>query len=109
MDEMVHKVTLESKKVVLLRDFKIKHQRLAAQAAANAGDNVNVLGVVMAEEILKMLIVQIDGVAVEAAKLEDLDSLFSYQEYSQLLQVIGELMGGKTEAPKMEMVSSGQL
>ena len=110
MEEMVHKVTLNSGKVVLLRDFKIKHQRLAAQAAAGkGGDNSNVLGILMAEEILKMLLFQIDGVAVEPAKLEDLDSIFTYPEYGQLLQVITELMGGAVDAPKMELVSSGQL
>ncbi len=30
----VYKVTLSSKKVVLLRELKIKHQELAAQAAS---------------------------------------------------------------------------
>ena len=108
MSEMVHKVTLSSAKEVLLREFKIKHQRLAAQAAAGkAGDNPTVLGVIMAEEILKLLLVQIDGKPVETVKLEDLDSLFSYTDYNQLTQVIGSLMGGEVDAPKTEVVSYG--
>ena len=107
-EEMVHKVTLSTNKEVLLRDFKIKHQRLAAQAASSkSGDNVNVLGVVMAEELLKLLIFQIDGQAPDKAKLEDLDNYFTYGEYSQLLKVVSELMGGNVPAPQMEIVSSG--
>ena len=105
---MVHKVTLSTKKEVLLREFKIKHQRLAAQSAGGkSGDNMNVLGVTMAEEILKLLLVQINGVTPLASALEDLDSLFSYQEYSELSKVMGKLMGGDTPDPKMEVVSFG--
>lgn len=108
MEQMVHKVTLSSGKEVLLREFKIKHQRLAAQAAGGkSGDNVNVLGVNMAEEILKLLCVQTDGVSPTPVQLEDLDSLFSYQEYNELLKVISKLMGVNAPDPKMEVVSFG--
>ena len=109
--QMVHKVTLSSDKVVLLREMKIKDQRMAARAAgATSGDNINVMGVGMAEEILKLLIVQINDAAPPKAQLEDLDSLFSYKEYQELQVVLAKIMGmedGEKTDPKMEVVSFG--
>lgn len=106
-DLMVHKVTLSSGKEVLLRALKIKHQRLAAEAASGqAGNNATVLGIQMLEEILKLLVLQVDGKTPEPAALEDLDNIFSYPEYQELLKVVGQLMG-ENGTPKMEVVSSG--
>ena len=106
-----HKVTLSSGKVVLLQDFKIKHQRLAAQSAGSkSGDNPNVMGVVMLEELVKLLVVKVNDQPVEKSSLEDLDSVFSYREYSEIQQVVGQMMGvgqGEQPVPKMERVSSG--
>lgn len=107
--EMVHKVTLATKKEVLLRDFKIKHQRLAAQAAGSkAGDNTTAMGVFMIEEILKQLIFQINGQEPDKASLEDLDSVFTYGEYQQLITVVNQLMGVDNAAPLVEIVNSGE-
>jgi len=109
MSEMVHKVTLDTKKVVLLRDFKIKHQKLAAQAASQAaGGDVTLLSMFMADEILKILIFQVDGKQPAKADLEDLDSLFTNAEYNQLLLVVQQFQGGDVQAPKTEFVSSGK-
>lgn len=93
--ETVHKVVLGTGKVVLLRPMKIKYQRLAAQVAGKKAEgNSALLGTIMLEEILKHLIVQIDGAAPEKAKLEALDDLFAYEEYMQLTQVLQKIMGG---------------
>lgn len=107
---MVHKVILTGGKVVLLREMKIRHQRLASQAAqSSASDNPITVGMAMAEEILKLLIVQVDGKDVAKASLEDLDSVFKYAEYQQLMRVMEKLMGLEEgrDAPKMELVSFG--
>ena len=84
---------------------------MAAQAAAGkAGDNPNVMAITMVEEMLKLLVVKVDEKDVPAGTLEDLDSVFTYGEYSQLQQVINEMSGvkdGVVQAPKTESVSSG--
>ena len=110
--EMVSRVTLSSNKVVLLRSLKIKHQELAAKAASSVGaDGASIsTAIIMQNELLKMLVVKIDDVDVKPSSLEDLDSLFTYAEHSQLMEVIGELSGGGDSLgkPKVETVSIGQ-
>jgi hypothetical protein len=107
----VSKVTLSSGKVVLLREPKIRDQEFAAIAASpkSKGDQ-NLLGLFAAKEMLKCLIVQIDGRAIRPVETEDLDSLFSPKEYGQLMKVMGQLMegddGGKYQ---IEAVSSGDI
>lgn len=110
-DIMVHKVTLSSGKVVLIRDLKIKDQDMAIQAAAQraGSENQMALAAAMQKEMLKMLIVKVDEKAVKPIELEDLDSLFSYQEYMQLSQVLNKLTGGDEKMGnfKTELVTSG--
>lgn len=90
----VYRVVLSSKKIVLLRPLQIKDQDLACKAVGNrSGENQNLFGVMLQKELLKMLIVQVDGKAPAAAELESLDELFTYGEYMQLLQVIKKLSG----------------
>ena len=107
----VHKVTLSSGKVVLLREVKIKDQELAAQAASSrAGeDNKLALAIGMQKEMLKMLIVQVDGSQVTPVQLEDLDAVFSYAEYMQLVNVLGKLTGDESLGnAQIELVTSGE-
>jgi hypothetical protein len=107
---MVSKVTLGSGKVVLLREMKIKHQEQAALLAApKSGDNNTLLALHMQKELLKLLIVQIDGKDVKPAALENLDDVFSMMEYGQLLKVMRQLMGDEADMGKfqVETVSSG--
>lgn len=107
--ELVNKVELSSGKVVLLRQFKIRHQRNAAKAVAGkSGGDANVMAMLIQEEILKNLIHSVDSEMIPANKKEDLDALFSYAEYQQLSMVLGQMMGadgGVMEAPKFEIVS----
>lgn len=106
----INKITLSTSKVVLLRDYKIKHQELAVMAAApRCGDNQFLLATMLPKELLKILLVSIDGKEISNREVENLDDLFSVLEYSQLLQVINELSGGKAEMGKyqLEVVNSG--
>jgi hypothetical protein len=107
---MVSKVTLSTGKVVLLREMKIKHQELAAMAAApKAQDNNVILALHMQKELLKILIVQINGQDVKPSQLENLDDVFSMNEYGQLLRVVAQLRGDEADMGKfqVETVSSG--
>lgn len=92
---MVHRVTLASGKVVQLREMKVKFQNLALQACGNkAKGNDALLGSLMQEELLKILLVDVDGVKPSAVELEKIDEIFAYQEYMQLGQVLGKIIGG---------------
>jgi hypothetical protein len=106
----VYKVTLGTGREVILREMKIKHQELAAKAVGSkAGDNQMLFVTMMQKELLKILLVEVDGKAVTGIQLEDLDSLFTYQEYGQLSRVMGKIMGDESDMGKfqIELASSG--
>lgn len=105
----VHKVTLSSGKVVLFREMKIKYQNLALKAVGNkAGENQALLGALMQQELLKILIVQVNGNAIDPKSMEDLDSVFNYQEFLECGKFVGELMGGSELGKyQSEIVNSG--
>ena len=93
--EMVTKVTLSSGKVVLLREMKMKYQTLAIKAVGSqAKDNQALMGVLAQQEILKQLVVEIDGVRTSAKNLEKLDDVFSYMDLMQLYSVVNKIAGG---------------
>ena len=95
MSQQVHKVVLSSGKEVLLKEMKIKYQNLALKAVGNkAGENKALLASMMGQELLKILIFQIDGVAPGPKELENLDDIFSFQDFQEITGVIGKIMGG---------------
>ena len=107
-ETLVHKVTLSSGKVVLLRELKIKHTKLAARAAGGKNtNNTALMGIEMQEELLRMLIAKVDEVVPSHAQLLDLDSLFSVSEYTQLAKVVSGMMGGDEGEPTVSMSSTG--
>lgn len=104
----VFKVTLSSGKVVLLRELKIKHQELAAMAAApKAAGDTTLFALLSQKELLKQLIVQVNGKPVKPAQLEDLDGLFSFVEFNQLNQALNKLGGDDAGKYQLEVVTSG--
>ncbi len=106
----VIKVTLSTGKVALLREMKIADQEVAAQeVSSRTNGDPNLMGLFMQKALVKNLLVQIDGEEVPATKREDLDSLFTMPEYSQLLKVIKELMGGDDagKLPAIEHATCG--
>jgi len=107
----VHKVTLGSGKVVLLRDIKIKHYELAMKAAGQkAGKNDLLAGFTSNVELLKMLIVQIDEKDIGKSQIENLDELFTASEFRQLAKYLDKMQQseGEDEDPKSEVVSYGK-
>lgn len=105
---LVHKLTLSTDKVVLLREMKISDSEVAVQAVSGrAGDNQSLLSVMLQKELLKMLIVQIDGKEIPKAQLETLDKHLTYPEYTQCLRVVSQLAGTDTPLPTTEVVSYG--
>lgn len=107
--EQAFKIVLGTGKTVLMRDVKIQHQELAAKAAApNAGDNPMLLAIGMQKEMIKLLLIEVDGKALTGNEKEKLDSLFTYREYQQIQKVIQEITGGDDVGKfQMETVFSG--
>ena len=108
---LVNKVTLSSGKIVLVREMKIRDQDLAAKAASSrvGDDNKIAIALAMQKELLKLLIVQIGDKKVRPIEMENLDDVFTYQEFRQLTQVLDQLTGGAADMgnAKIEFVSSG--
>lgn len=103
---MVHKVVLSSGKEILLREMKIKYQRLAMQAVGKRGDgNTALLSTMAIEELTRILLVQINGQDVDQKEKEDLDGLFSFAEYRQVSEAVGKLMGAGDELGELQMES----
>ena len=89
------KVVLSGGKEVLLREMKMKYQNLALQAIGNkAKDNQMLAGSLLVQELIKILIIKVDGQDVPKAKLEALDELFTYKQLTQLFSVVGKMTGG---------------
>lgn len=110
MAMQVVKVTLSTKKVVLLRDLKISDTEVAAQeVASRANGDANLLQLLMQKALVKNLLVQVDGRSIGAVEREDLDSLFKLGEYNQVMQAIKTMTGGdeSEKKPLLEVVSIG--
>ena len=106
----VVKVTLSTKKVVLLREIEIGDTETAAQeVASRSNGDANVLQLLMQKALVKNLLVQIDGKTVSASEREDLKSLFKMAEFNQLMHAIKEMMGGSEseKKPLLEVVNIG--
>lgn len=104
------KVTLSSGKVVLLREMKISHTELAAQeVAVKANGDPMVMQILMQKAVIKNLLFKIDDKEVSAVQREDMDSLFSMSEYSQLVKVVNKMSGGDEmgKDAKLEIGSFG--
>jgi hypothetical protein len=88
----VYRVVLSSKKEVHVREPKIGDLETAAQVAGKgAGDNQALLGIKLQKELLKSLLVQVDGKVITMTEKEQLDKIFSFKEYQQLLKVVGKI------------------
>jgi hypothetical protein len=90
-----HKVTLGTGKVVLLRDPTINDQEMAMQIAApRAKDNPMLLVSFAQKEMIKLLILEIDGVKPSKSDLEQLSRFFSLFEFNQLQAYLGKMAAG---------------
>jgi hypothetical protein len=104
----VVKVTLSTKRVVLLRPIKISDTELAAQeVAAKSNGDSNLLQILMQKALVRNLLVKVDD--KEPKPTDSMDDLFSISEYVQLQKVVRKMLGedeGKTE-PTLELVNFG--
>ena len=103
-----YKVELSTGKTVVLMEFKIKDKNLAAQAAAAQGVSGSgpAVDAIMQDEVLKIILESIGGKKLEPHEKENLDNLFSYSEYQELMVPIAEMLGTtKTKKPKVTILT----
>src|SRR3990172_8270304 len=92
--ENVYKVMLPSKKVVLLREMKVRYEDLALQTVGRtAGKNEMLAHKKVGDEMLKLLIVQVDGKKPTSVELEKMDDMFDYRDISSLRAVVKKICG----------------
>lgn len=102
-----YKITLKSKKVAVFREPEIQDEATATSLAANKADGSNAYALMphLLVEMAKLLLVSVDGKKLGAKDKENLQGLFSYQDWQEVKAFIGELIGQGAESPKLEMVS----
>lgn len=104
----VHKLTLTTNKVVLVRDPNIGDEEIALGIAADkSGNNQMKASAGMAKELVRLLLLKIDDKMLSEAEKENLDALLSYTEYSQVRSYVQKVMGldDPLAQVKVEMVS----
>lgn len=109
-----YKVTLVNggkEKVVHLREMEMSTEEMAIRSVGNkAGSNEMLAGHMIQNEILKSLILEVDGKKLSVIEKESLQKLFSYQEMVSLRKTVQKIMGtGESEDPKLELLrTSGE-
>lgn len=104
------KFTLSSGKVVHLREPLIADTETAAQSAGNQskGDNQLHMGMILQKELLKLLLVKVDGKTLSMTDKQVLDKVFKFKEYSEVLKavkmVLGEDEGNAQLIPEFETI-----
>lgn len=102
------KATLTTGKTVLLHEMRVSHtEKAAKKVAQEAGENQALFQMLMQKALVQELLFKINDKVVTMSQRDDIDSLFTLPEYSQVLKVINKISGGddsKGEA-KVELVS----
>ena len=103
----VYKVKFSTGKGAMFREYLIRHQELAAKAVGERGEGAMHSGVLMQNEILKVLLIEVDGKPFTPTTA--LDEVLTLREYNEAIKVIKQLSGeGEgVSAPNIEVVSSG--
>lgn len=105
-ENTAYQITLESDKKVVFREAKIKDETTATQLAASKAEGTNALqiGPHLIIEMVKILLVSINGKKLSQKEKESLDDLFTHKEWQQVKSFITEMMGAEIKAPKLEMI-----
>ena len=99
----LHEFELDTGKVFAFRAPLIADYELAMQAACRtAGDNALMMSYHTQKELMKALLVEIDGHKLSSIEKESLNSLITTDEYLGLQEVVGQFMG-KSKIRRQEM------
>lgn len=102
------RATLSTGKKVILRQMKISDTEMAAQSVAvKANGDMTILQIMMQRAIVQLLLQAINEKVVTPQEKEDLDSLFTLKEYSEVMQVVNKISGGADplgKEPEIEII-----
>lgn len=102
-------MTLSTGKKVVLRKLTVGLRNDAVEAASLTSNTEAVLNLRTQSEMLKILLVKIDGKEQERSKLESkeyYEGLFTMQETNELMLVLQEMAGTENvKKPKLEIVT----
>jgi hypothetical protein len=103
-------ITLDTGKRIGFRELKIRDMNMAAKAAAReSSDNQFVFQMSLQQELLKNLMVSIDGKTLSGNEKENLDEILSPSEYMAANEFMGQLVGkAKVTATEMQKHSGAQ-
>ena len=91
----VYKFTLPNKMEITLREPKISDTSRATQVAGKkAGTNQAHLNILIQEEVVKLLLVSVNGKVLKNSEKESLDTLFTLKEYGNVLKAVNMISGG---------------
>ncbi len=82
-----------SEKKITLRTVLIKDINMATSIAATKCQDPKVMPLVMQQELLKIILLDIDGKPPTSVEREDLDGLFTVSEYLALMEYTQNAMG----------------
>ena len=90
-----------------IKDYEIAMGALRGRASKDAPEQL--VDLIVSQELVKLLIVEIDGVKPKRVELESLDNIFSDTQFLQLMEAIKEIRGNDQEVmkPRIELVTSG--
>lgn len=104
MDQMQYELVLSTGKKVVLRPPTIRDQDVAAQmVSGRAGDSPMAFTMMIASEIVKLLIVSVNGKALSGVEKDMLDKFFDFQEYGELQMGVKEILG-EVKKPQINLV-----
>lgn len=98
------KLTLKSGKEIVIREMNLADQRAAAKNIGSVANEAE-MQIAMQQELLKLILVSIDGKTLKGQEKENLSNVLSWQEYNSVLTVVQDMLGNE-ERPKVEMVTS---
>lgn len=105
----VHKITLPSGKVVLVREIELADEEQAAKSVK--GQSEVGVGLGLLTELTRLLVVEVSGQKVgptDRLQLGNPKSLLPYKEFVMVRRVVEKLMGEAGAEPAIEFGVSGQ-
>lgn len=104
MGTMNYELKLTNGKKVIVREPSIKDQDLAAElVSSRAGDNAMAFAMMLQTEIMKMLIVSVNGKTLSGVEKDQLDKVFDYAEYSEVQMGVKEILG-EVKKPQISII-----
>lgn len=96
---LVNEFILGTGKKIYLREPELDDAEVCAQIAGKTTDPKNIvhLGMVMQKEMLKLLLVGIDGKKLKLQDKQNLKALFTVKEYNQALQAMKQISEDEAE------------